>query len=42
MVNEVFKELTGNTMEVYVDNMFVKSIDRSDHVKNLVEASTLF
>ena len=26
MVNEVFKELIGHTMEVYVDDMLVKSL----------------
>jgi len=33
MVNEVLKELIGNTMEVYVNDMLVKSLDRSNHVK---------
>ena len=28
-------------MEVYVDDMLVKSLDRSDHVKPLEEASAL-
>jgi len=27
-VNEVFKELIGHTMEVYVDDMRVKSLER--------------
>jgi len=35
MVNEVFKELFVNTMEVYIDNMLMKSLDRFDHVKHL-------
>jgi len=26
MVNKVFKDLIGSTMEVYVDDMFVKSV----------------
>ena len=26
MVNKVFKDLIGNTMKVYVDDMFVKSV----------------
>jgi len=39
MVNKVFKELIGNTMEVYIDDILVKSLDRSDHVKHLGEAS---
>jgi len=33
MVNEVFTELIGNTMEVYVD-MLVKSLDHSNHAKD--------
>ena len=40
MVNEVFKELIGLTMEVYVDDMLVKSLERSDHVYYLEEAFT--
>ena len=42
MVNEVFKELIGNPMEVYVNDMLVKSLDRSDHVKNSRETFALF
>ena len=34
MVNKVFKKL-WNTLEVYIDDMLVKSLDRSDHVKHL-------
>jgi len=41
MVNEVFKELIGNTIEVYVDDMLVKSLDRTDHVKHLEQAFAL-
>ena len=41
MVNKLFKELIGNTMEVYVDDMLLKSLDRSDHVKHLEEAFAL-
>ena len=41
MVNQVFRELIGNTIEVYVDDMLVKSLDHSDYVKNLKEAFTL-
>ena len=35
LVNEVFKELFVNTMEVYIDNMLMKSLNRFDHVKHL-------
>ena len=41
MVNEVFKELIENTMEVYVNDTPVKSLDRSYYVKNLGEAFAL-
>jgi len=41
MVNEVFKELIGCTMEIYVDDMLVKSLERSDHVQHLEEAFAL-
>ena len=33
MVNKVFKELLGNTMEAYVDEMIVKSQEKESHVK---------
>ena len=41
MVNEVFKELIGHTMKVYVDNMLMKSLECSDHVQHLEEAFAL-
>ena len=41
MVNEVFKELIRHTMELYVDDMFVKSLERSNHVQHLEEAFAL-
>ena len=41
MINEVFKELIRNTVEVYVDDMLVKSLDHSNHVKKLGEAFAL-
>jgi len=37
MVNKVFKELIRSTMEVYIDDMLVKSRDCSDHMKHLEE-----
>jgi len=37
MVNEVFKELIRNIMEVYIDDMLMKSLDRATHVKHLEE-----
>ena len=41
MVNEIFKEIIIVTMEVYYDDMLVKSLDRSDHVKHLGEEFAL-
>jgi len=41
MVNEIFKELIGHTMEVYVNNMLVKSLQCSDYVQHLKEAFAL-
>ena len=40
-VNEIFKELIENTMEVYVDDMLVKSPVHADQVKHLEEAFAL-
>ena len=38
VMNNLFKEQIGNTMEVYVDDMLVKSLKASHHVANLNEA----
>ena len=38
MVNKVFKEQIGHTMEVYVDDMLVTSLQCADHVQHLSEA----
>ena len=35
MVNKVFKDLIGSTMEVYVKDMLVKSMQRTDHLQHL-------
>ena len=40
-VNFVFKDLIGKTMEVYVDDMLVKSIRRGKHIRHLEEAFSL-
>ena len=37
----MFKPLLGKTMEVYIDDMLVKSKQRSDHVTHLQEAFDL-
>ncbi|KAI5351070.1 hypothetical protein L3X38_003961 [Prunus dulcis] len=41
LVNKIFKEQIGKTMEVYMDDMLVKALKRGDHIKNLVEAFSL-
>jgi hypothetical protein len=41
MVNHVFKDLIGKTMEVYVDDMLVKSSQRMEHIQHLEEAFSL-
>ncbi|CAL2239343.1 unnamed protein product [Prunus armeniaca] len=41
LVNKIFKEQIGRTMEVYVDDMLVKAPKRADHLKNLTEAFSL-
>ena len=35
LVNEMFAELLGVTMEVYIDDMLVKSLQREDHINHL-------
>ena len=35
MVNKVFKDLLGNTMEPYVDDMIVKILEQESHIKKL-------
>jgi len=41
MVDKIFKDLIGRTMKVYVDDMLVKSIPRTDHLQHLSEAFDL-
>ena len=41
LVNKVFIELISNTMEVYVDNMLVKSLRKEDDVLDLREMFAL-
>lgn len=36
-VNKIFEDIIGKTMEVYVDDMLVKSIKEEDHMKHLSE-----
>ena len=37
----VFKDLIGSTMEVYVDDILVKSIHRTNHLQHLNKAFNL-
>jgi len=41
IVNKVFKDLIGNTIEVYIDDMLVKSVQRADHLQHLDKAFDL-
>ena len=38
MVNRIFKDLIGHTIEVYINDILVKSLRRTNHVQNLSEA----
>ena len=37
LVNKMFNKHLGMTMEVYIDDMLVKSLKKEDHVKHLEE-----
>ena len=41
LVTKMFRSLLGKTMEVYIDDMLVKSKERPDHVGHLQEAFEL-
>ena len=41
LVIKMFKMLLGKTMEVYIDDMLVKSKERPDHAEHLQEAFEL-
>ncbi|CAL2270520.1 unnamed protein product [Prunus armeniaca] len=41
LVNKIFKEQIGKTMEVYVDDMLVKAPERANHIENLAEAFSI-
>ena len=38
LVTKIFRPLMGKTMEVYIDDMLVKSKERLNHTKHLQEA----
>ena len=40
-VTKIFRPLMGKTMEVYIDDMLVKSKERPDHTKHLQETFEL-
>ena len=35
LVNRIFEEMIGKTMEVYIDDMLVKSLKAADHIAHL-------
>ncbi|MBW1279398.1 reverse transcriptase family protein, partial [Escherichia coli] len=37
LVNKMFKDQLGKTMEVYIDDMLVKSLEEKDHISHLEE-----
>ncbi|GFZ03434.1 hypothetical protein Acr_16g0000580 [Actinidia rufa] len=41
LVNKMFKEQIGKTMEVYIDDMLVKSLRSPDHIAHLEEAFSI-
>ena len=41
LVTKIFRPLLANTMKAYIDDMLVKSKERFDHTKNLLEAFDL-
>ena len=38
LVNKIFQDQIGRNMEVYVDDMLVKSVEAEEHIKDLQEA----
>ena len=38
LVNKIFQDQIGHNMEVYVDDMLVKSVEAQEHIKDLQEA----
>ena len=41
LVTKMFRPLLGKTMEVYIDDMLIKSKERPDHIEHLQKAFTL-
>ena len=38
LVNKIFQSQIGRNMEVYIDDILVKNVKDSDHIKDLTEA----
>ena len=38
LVNKIIKEIIGKTIEVYIDDMLVKSLRVTDHITHLEKA----
>ena len=41
LVTKIFRPLLGNTIEAYIDDILMKSKERFDHTKHLLEAFEL-
>ena len=41
LVNHMFRELIGRSMEVYIDDLLVKIMEEANHIKHLVEAFSI-
>ena len=41
MVNHIFRDLIEKSMEVYMDDLLVKSEEEANHIKHLVEAFSI-
>ena len=41
LVTKIFRPLIGRTMEIYIDDMLVKTKERLDHTKHLQETFEL-
>ena len=41
LINKMFNEYLGKTMEVYIDDRLVKSLKKEDHIKHLEECFTI-
>ena len=41
MITKIFESILGKTMDAYIDDMVVKSIKESDHIKDLTKVFTI-